>query len=581
MNGTLDPQGVSLNGMEDYDPEALATILNEHYEGGGSSGAGGNGEDTRGGEDSGGISNSGGNSTSGNPGKGGSGFAVFLDARSFDFAQLAYDEASTTRLNRFVRSLDHSLRKTFVERFFSSFSQNSGALNQLIPSLSDDIIIEALENNSKKELNIPPNILDLLKRFKKESDRDGTDEADDLLGSLSREDLSSKFNTIFKEDELDRFVPLDYQKILHDVVVADTLSAPELSQIHQLEDTLSPQNMNMHLTVVVVDIIAKLEDGKEVPPYLVHALKGCCISLVSAGDFHAVSDIYETVVGKTTLPGKGEDEKQCGILEIFADDDLVGSVLDAPAQWGKEKDFYIVELIKKIGIPFVEPLLDRLASEEDRTLRYFYLDLLGELGEIVREPAIKKLNDNRWFLVRNLIILLRNLNDPTVLPSLHSLLDHPHPRVRHELMQTLIKFNDPVAEKIILQEMDSPDTGRCLKAIALAGMTRNRLVSQKLLEFLKQRGLGKTILPIKKASVHALGEIGDPSALPTLQDILKSRAFFRRHAATNLKLEIIESLRKYPAGEASSILRGIASSGPQSLTNHALSVMKNMEVGTS
>jgi HEAT repeat protein len=148
-------------------------------------------------------------------------------------------------------------------------------------------------------------------------------------------------------------------------------------------------------------------------------------------------------------------------------------------------------------------------------------------------------------------------------------------------MQTLIKFNDPVAERIILQEMDSPDTGRCLKAIALAGMTRNRLVSQKLLEFLKQRGLGKTMLPIKKASVHALGEIGDPSALPILQDILKSRAFFRRHAAMNLKLEIIDTLKKYPAGVASPILRGLAGSGPQSLANQARTIMKGMEVGQS
>lgn len=148
-------------------------------------------------------------------------------------------------------------------------------------------------------------------------------------------------------------------------------------------------------------------------------------------------------------------------------------------------------------------------------------------------------------------------------------------------MQTLIKFNDPVAERIILQEMDSQDTGRCLKAIALSGMTRNKLISQKLVEFLKQRGFGKSILPIKKASVHALGEIGDPFVLPTLQDILKTRVFFRRHAATSLKLEIIESLRKYPPGEASPILRVVANSGPQTLVDHALTVMKNIEVGPS
>ena len=579
MEGTLDPLGVPSDSMEDFDPEALATILNEQYLGGGGSigggpGGGGPGGGGSGEEESQEVAVGGEGS-----GEGGPGFGVFLDSRSFDFVQLAYDGASTARLNKFVRSLDHNLRKTFVERFFSSFSSNTGALNQLIPNLSDDIIIDALEKNTKKELYIPPNILDILKRLKKESTSEDSDETDELLGSFSKDELTEKFNVIFKEDETDRFVPLDYQKMLHDVVVAEALSVTELSQVQQLEDTLSPHSVNMHLTSVVVDIIAK-RGGGEAPPYLVRGLKSCCRYLISIGDFHAVSHIYETVARKTILPGDGKDMTPNGILEVFSDDDFVGDVLDAPAQWGKEKDFYIVELIKRAGSPFVEPLLDRLASEEDRTLRYFYLDLLGELGTMVREPAMRRLKDNRWFFVRNLIILLKNLNDPTVLPSLHSLLDHPHPRVRLELMQTLIKFNDPIAERIILQEMDSPDTGRCLKAIALAGMTRNRLVSQKLLEFLKQRGLGKTILPIKKASVHALGEIGDPSVLPALQDILKTRTLFRRHAASNLKLEIIKSLQKYPAGEASPILKGVANSGPQLLADNARTVMKDIGISS-
>lgn len=606
MDGTLDPLGLPVDGMEEVDPEDLAAMINKQFGGDGklsgkelgergsvgsqfagdeglstgepehrnASGEGSKEEALAGQEPGGGAS--GGEMGS----KKRSGFSAFLDSRKFDFCSLDYDDTSTARLNRFVRSLDHSLKKIFIERFLSSFTNNTGALNQIIPSLSDDIILEALERNAKKDLYIPPNILDILERLKKESISEDSGEADEFSKSISQEELAEKFSVIFKEDELDRFVPLDYQKILHDVVLADALSAPELSQVRQLEDTLSTQSIQFHLTAVVVDIISKGDVGVT-PPYLVQSLKDCCMFLISIGDFHAVSDIYETVMKKAGAPGNDDDVKTSGILEVFADDDFIGNVLDGPAQWGKEKDFYIVELIKKVGSPFVEPLLDRLVSEEDRTIRYFYLDLLGELGTTVKEPAVKKLKDNRWFLVRNLIILLRNLNDPSVLPALHNLLEHPHPRVRHELMQTLIKFNDPVAERIILQEMDSPDTGRCLKAISLAGMTRNTFISQKLLEFLKQRGLGKTILPIKKASVHALGEIGDPSALPTLQDILKARTFFRRHSAMNLKLEIIDSLKKYPAGDASPILKGLASSGPQSLVNHARTVMKNMGVGPS
>lgn len=604
MDGTINPFGLPFGEMKEVDPENLAAIINNQFGGlGGLSAESSDGNESvkdRSGEEENLPSsqsnkkdigderaNEGTLATSGPGGEDSDGvnstvkrpeFSAFLDSKKFDFCKLAHDETSTGRLNRFVRSLAPELRKVFMERFLSSFTHNTKALNQIIPSLSDEIIIEALEKNTKKELYIPPNILNILERLKRESAAQDSSEPDNPLNRISQDELSEKFNIIFKEDELDRFVPLDYQKILHDVVLADTISAPELTQVRQLKDTLSNQSIHLHLTAVVVDIISK--GNSDEPPHIVQALKNCCMFLLSIGDFHGVSDIYEMVMKKVHTSTINNDvKKTSGILEIFADDDFIDYVLDGRAQWGKEKDFYIVELIKKVGEPFVEPLLDRMASEEDRTLRYFYLDLLGELGASVKGPVIKRLKDNRWYYVRNLIILLRNLNDPSVLPVLHNLLDHPHPKVRHELMQTLIKFNDPVAERIILQEMDSPDVGRCLKAITLAGMTRNRLVSLKLQEFLKQKGFGKTILPVKKASVYALGEIGDPTTLPTLQDILKSRTFFRRHAAMNLKLEIIDSLKKYPVGDVSPILRELASSGPQPLVNHARTVMKDMKVG--
>jgi HEAT repeat protein len=108
--------------------------------------------------------------------------------------------------------------------------------------------------------------------------------------------------------------------------------------------------------------------------------------------------------------------------------------------------------------------------------------------------------------------------------------------------------------------MDSGDSGRCLKAITLAGMTRNNQVFERLVGFLKKKGLNKTDLEVKKASVHALAETGDPSALSALQGILKSFSLFSRHRLMLLKLEIIASLGKYPAEEVFPVLQKIANS---------------------
>ena len=125
--------------------------------------------------------------------------------------------------------------------------------------------------------------------------------------------------------------------------------------------------------------------------------------------------------------------------------------------------------------------------------------------------------------------------------------------------------------------MNSGDSDRCLKAIMLAGMTRNSEVFERLVGFIKKKGLNKTDLEIKKASVHALAEIGDPSVLPVLQGVLKSFSLFSRQRLKLLKLEIITSLGKYPAEEILPILQKIANSRSGELAVKAGLIIKTLK----
>ena len=222
-------------------------------------------------------------------------------------------------------------------------------------------------------------------------------------------------------------------------------------------------------------------------------------------------------------------------------------------------------------------MLDRLTEEESKTLRLLYLDLLKEFGGAVKDQLIKRLGDKRWYVVRNLLFVLRQLDDPSVLNSIYGLFDHHDQRVRYELLHTFLAFKDPRADNILLREMNSGDSDRCLKAITLAGMTRNSEVFERLVGFIKKKGLNKTDLEIKKASVHALAEIGDPSALPVLQGVLKSFSLFSRQRLMLLKLEIIASLGKYPAEEVFPILQKIANSRSGELAVKAGLIIKTLK----
>jgi HEAT repeat protein len=148
------------------------------------------------------------------------------------------------------------------------------------------------------------------------------------------------------------------------------------------------------------------------------------------------------------------------------------------------------------------------------------------------------------------------------------------------VLQTLIKYDDPNAKQILLQEMDSEDLSRCLRAITLAGVAQNREASKKLIEFLRKRGLNKKTFPIKKAAVHALGEIGDPAVLPILASVLKTRSLLYRQKLHLLKIAIIESFAGYPVLEVTPILEDITSKGPRVLNSQTSMIMNRLRIKT-
>ena len=297
--------------------------------------------------------------------------------------QLADNDESKERLFTFINSLNDDLRQCFLERFLNSLPDENDIASSILSGLPDGIILDALEKQTDEELYVPPNILKILQKLKKSPDNVDLEGVDGLLGEHSKDELAERLNVIFKEDEGDRFVPLDYQKILQDVIVAEDLSAPELTEIKQLGQTLTEHNINMSLTSIIVNLVVVHSRG-QVTDSLKRALKDHCISLVKSGDFHVVLNVLETISKKTDHAEEDQEAHPKDLIEMFSDRSFTEEVLTAATQWGKEKHFYIKRIVQHIGQPFIEPLLDRLTEEESKTLRLLYLDLLKEFGGAVK-----------------------------------------------------------------------------------------------------------------------------------------------------------------------------------------------------
>ena len=68
-------------------------------------------------------------------------------------------------------------------------------------------------------------------------------------------------------------------------------------------------------------------------------------------------------------------------LRVYASDEFVEHVLDGLDTWGKPKYAAIKGLIKRVGAPFAEPLLQKLADEPSMSKRRLFIECLQDLGE--------------------------------------------------------------------------------------------------------------------------------------------------------------------------------------------------------
>ena len=102
---------------------------------------------------------------------------------------------------------------------------------------------------------------------------------------------------------------------------------------------------------------------------------------------------------------------------------------EQPIDWGATD-----ALIAQLGTNAARPLVDQLILADARAVRRAIMDRLVRLGPDIRSVALDHINDERWFVVRNMVVLLREAGcfvEPVLGDTLAT---HPEARVRREAL---------------------------------------------------------------------------------------------------------------------------------------------------
>ena len=302
-----------------------------------------------------------------------------------------------------------------------------------------------------------------------------------------------------------------------------------------------------------------------------------CEVFLDTGDYRSLAKILRHIRPK--LRGETFEILMAhqAIFARFMEPEFHEEILNGLKLWGKAKYEDIKVLILGIGDPFVEPLIERLAEESSMSLRRYYLECLYEIGGAAKEAAIKNLNDTRWYVVRNMVSLLRRFGDPAVVRHFRSIVGHSHPKVRQELIRVLFAFKRPEADNLLQKEFRSTDRERVLTAIQLAELSRNPATIEFLRKILAITMIAAAEYELKQAAVKTLGKIANPAILPDLERILDQKSLFASTLLKRLKTDIVQSLENYRGPEVRPLLEKLTRSGTGELAPAAADVLKKLE----
>lgn len=511
--GSLDPFGEELSEAQEIDPGLLAEILNWRY--------------ARTGTETVPIF--------------GQTLAAFL--RQIEVEGLRGESRTSAfgLMRSFVEHLRPELRQQFLASSFSAPGRYHEAAEELFSSLSAEIILEVLDDINRQQTSVPQTLVDILNKL----DRHAQDPAGPQASGLTPEDAGERLRTLFKEEQSARFSPEAYRDMLNVAITSDQLDIEGLEEINTLKTTMENHRVEKQIHAILLEMARH-----DPPPEVVESLKNNFIELaqyfLQIGDFNALRTSLLQLRPDAPTEGGIPPKLRKEFLTIYRQPTFLEEVVNAPAIWGKTKYQDIETLMRIIGPSVIDPLLNRLGQEENISLRRYYMDCLQKFGERARRPILERLRDSRWYLVRNLIMLLKAFPDDEVKAALRKMVGHPHSRVRQEAWRVLLNAQDTEANRMLSREFDSENLPRLLAAISNAEQSRDAEVQHKLFNLLEEKSLSPSQVQIKTAVIQCLAERGEPSSIPALERFLSGTRFLHPLRHRRLKTEIVRSLGHYP-----------------------------------
>ncbi|HEX9746868.1 MAG TPA: HEAT repeat domain-containing protein, partial [Methylomirabilota bacterium] len=362
---------------------------------------------------------------------------------------------------------------------------------------------------------------------------------------------------LFREEDVDRYNPEDHRVLLAqkptvdlDAIAVELAADPDAFG----PDTESDDAIERRVVTTLLDMAACSPDV--VQPLVLGRLREIFVRSLQQSRFAQAVGIIRAVRELASDPSLAERRELLDeFLANLADAPTLAALVTASRQPGGPPFVQVQTLVLALGAAAARGLLEALAAEQDRGRRLRLIELAASLGAAIVPETRRLLADPRWYVVRNMVLLLRRVQDRSAMSEILRCADHPDLRVRLEAIRALFAFDSKVPRDLLARTINHPDPRLAEAAVLLTGQHGITQAIDLLVEILLRWDFFGRKRSMRLKALRALAELGDPAVLPRLG------RFFREWPFPLVAIEERRSAYRYlssydPGARAPWVARG-------------------------
>ncbi len=448
------------------------------------------------------------------------------------------DKLERTRL--FFTNLKSSLKSTFESRYASLYTSDNLHQHQETESMPDDKLATDAISIDKSISSVQPDFIPCRML-------EGSDFIFDFVinGKPVIHDIEIQQETanLFNQSNLSHY---------EDEGILNNLSSKVMAAVDKAEpySSIIAECTEEAITEAFFDVMINLIESKSLDDYLYRKLEGRLMILIELflekGEFEKILDIYNSLKTQS-LQGKWSAIASAMIMNIFSSNKINSKLIESLRLYGKKQKESVLKLIGGLRSFLIPYLLEGLCEESNTSTRRFMMTLLTSVKSDVLEHISKYLRDSRWYVLRNMLYLLRECHGHSYTPEVKNFLEHEVPIVRLEALRTLLSFQDPAADAYVIKFLKSDIFLLQKGAVNLSGAYRIKNAVPFLIRLLREKDIRDKKSLLKKSIIRALARIGAINAINPLFNICTSKSLLHKDMLDLLKIEIFKTIHNYPA----------------------------------